>query len=114
MAGDTSAAETFFDTLRRSEHLQPEKDLLLAILEDAIHTYRKYGRAHDPEGKKQFRETEEWIMEGGNDWVFSFNNVCEYLGLNPDYVRGGLREVKSNMEAEEKPHHHHRMRSQAA
>jgi hypothetical protein len=96
---DASVTELYFDTLRRTLHLEPEKDLLIAILEDAIHTYRKYGRARDSEGKKQFRETEEWIMGGGNGWIFSFNNVCELLGLNPDYIRRGLRHSASGAES---------------
>ena len=32
-------------------------------------------------------------MEGSNDdWIFSFNNICEILGLDPDYIRRRLRE----------------------
>jgi hypothetical protein len=104
MTGDTSATEKYFETLRRSEHLEPEQDLLLAILQDAIDTYRKYGRARDPEGKKQFRESEEWIMGGRNDWIFSFNNVCELLGLDPDYVRRGLRHSTSGSERAAEKH----------
>jgi hypothetical protein len=90
---DIAAGDKYAETLRRTEHLLPEKDLLLAILQDAIDTYRKYRGARDRDGKKQFRETEEWIMEGGDDWIFSFNNICELLGLDADYLRRGLREA---------------------
>jgi len=92
MVGDTSVRGKYLDTMRRSEHLEPEKDLLLAILEDAIYSYRKYRRARGRERKRQFREAEHWIMGGGDDWIFSFNNICELLGLAPDYIRRGLRE----------------------
>lgn len=37
-----------------------------------------------------FCEAEEWILEEDGDWPFSFENVCEVLGLNPRYVRQGL------------------------
>src|SRR4030095_15952584 len=90
--GDTSMLEQYLDTFRRSEHLEPEKSLRAASREDAVQEYRKYSRAHDADGKKRFREVEEWIMRGGNDWIFSFDNVCELLGLDPQYVRRGLRE----------------------
>lgn len=40
--GDASVQQQYLDTVRRSELLEPEKALLVAILEDAIHTYRKY------------------------------------------------------------------------
>ena len=66
-SGDTSRTQQYLDTFRRSEHLEPEKALLAAILEDAVHSYRKYSQARDRQGKERFREAQEWIMEGGND-----------------------------------------------
>jgi hypothetical protein len=113
MVGETSDTEKYIDTLRRSEHLQPEKDLLLAILHDAIDTYRKYRGARDPEGKKQFRDAEEWIMDGGDDWVFSFEHICDCLGLHPDYIRRGVLALKVKI-AGEKPPQRRGMRRQAA
>jgi hypothetical protein len=112
--GDTSMVEQYLDTFRRSEHLEPEKSLLAAILEDAVQEYRKYRRAHDADGKKRFREAEEWIMCGGKDWIFSFDNVCELLGLDPEYVRRGLRETLGRPAEEEKSVHRDRMRRRAA
>jgi hypothetical protein len=63
----------------------------LAVLEDAVHCYRKYATARDRSGKEYFREVEEWIMGGGDGWIFAFENVCDLLGLDPQYVRRGLR-----------------------
>jgi hypothetical protein len=113
-SGDTSMLEQYLDTFRRGEHLEAEKLLLAAILEDAVQEYRKYSRAHDPNGKKRFREAEEWIMCGGNDWIFSFDNVCDLLGLDPEYVRRGLRETLGTPAEEEKRLHRDRMRRRAA
>jgi hypothetical protein len=93
--GDTSTAQQYLETFRRSEHLEPEKALIAAILEDALHEYRKYNRARSPKDKERFREVEEWIVHRGNDWIFSFDNVCELLDLDPDYVRRGVRETKA-------------------
>jgi hypothetical protein len=109
MTGDTSMVQQYLDTLRRSEHIEPEKSLLAAILEDAVQEYRKYSRAHDANGKKRFREAEEWIMRGGNDWIFSFDNVCDLLGL-----RRGLRETVGTSAEEEKSMQRDRMRRRAA
>ena len=114
MIAETSDTEKYIETLRRSEHLQPEKDLLLAILHDAIDTYRKYRGARDPEGKQQFLDAEEWIWEEGEDWVFSFQHICDCLGLNPDYIRRGVRESLVRAEAEEKSRHRRGTRRQAA
>ena len=87
---DSDAQCRFSDTFRRSEHLEPEKVLLLAILEDAIHLFQKYRGARDRAGKEHFREVNDWFMHEGNHWLFSFENVCELLGLDPAYVRRGL------------------------
>jgi hypothetical protein len=38
--GDRGFVEQFFDTFRRSEPLEPERVLLLAILEDAVANLR--------------------------------------------------------------------------
>ena len=33
--------------------------------------------------RRLFDEAEEWILTPGGDRAFSFDNVCESLGLNP-------------------------------
>jgi hypothetical protein len=95
MGDDTGVTEQFFDTLR-DHYLTPERDLLIAILDDAISTYRKYRWARDPEGKDNFREAEEWIMKGSDEWIFSFNSICALLGLAPDYIRRRLRDSNAS------------------
>jgi hypothetical protein len=89
--GDASLSEQFLSTFRRGEPWEPEKALLIAILTDAIHDYRKYSRARNRDGQARFRDADRWIMGGDNQWVFSFKNVCELLGLDPDYIRRGVR-----------------------
>src|SRR5262247_1785232 len=32
----------------------------------------------------------EQFLDTNSDWLFSFANVCETLGFNPDYLRQGL------------------------
>jgi len=100
---DTTLRDQYFATFRRSEHLEPEKALLMAILEDAIHCYRKYRAARDRAGRERFREAEQWIMEEGDDRLFSFHNVCELLGLDPQYIRRGVRELSAKPTETEKP-----------
>jgi hypothetical protein len=87
---DTLLPEQYLDTFRRKVHLEPEKKLLLAILEDAIACYQKYIFARDGKGKALFREAESWVGEKGNEAVFSFDSVCEMLGFDPEYLRRGL------------------------
>ena len=112
-ANDAGAQYRYFDTFRRSEYLEPERALLLAILEDGIHCYRKFAGARNRAGRQQFREAEEWLMGGGNNWVFSFDNICGLLGLDPEYVRRGLRESAARAAVENRPRHHARHRQAA-
>lgn len=90
---DTLLPEQFLDTYRRKQHLEPEKKLMLAILEDDIACFQKYLFARDGKGKTLFREAETWALEKG-DGVFSFDSVCEILGFDPNYLRRGLAKWK--------------------
>jgi hypothetical protein len=87
---DTLLYVQYFETFRRKAQLEPEKRLALAVLEDAIACFQKYLTARDGKGKTLFREAEEWILEEKSDWLFSFENICEILGFNPQYIRRGL------------------------
>lgn len=97
---DTLLPEQYLETFRRKLHLEPEKKLMLAILEDAIACYQKYIFARDGKGKALFREAEEWVQEKGSEAVFSFDSVCETLRFNPDYLRRGMAEWKNKIVAE--------------
>jgi len=87
---DTLVAAQYFDNLRRNTHFEPEKRLIWAILEDAIHSFQDNVWSQDRRGKRLFEDAEEWITKTDRDWIFSFENVCETLGFNPEYVRQGL------------------------
>lgn len=87
---DTLLSTQYFDNLRRNTLLEPEKRLMLALLEDAIHSFQDNLSPQTARKKKLFDETEDWIVELGGDWIFSFDHVCEALGFSPEYVRQGL------------------------
>ena len=94
---DTLVPTQYFETFRGKAHLEPEKSIMLAILEYAVASFQKYSFARDSKGKAIFHETEDWILEKNSEWIFSFENICEVLGFNPSYVRQGLlrwKEVK--------------------
>jgi hypothetical protein len=83
---DTLLSAQYFDNLRRKTLLEPEKRLMLALLEDAIHCFQDNLSAQTVRKKKLFDETEDWIVEMDGDWIFSFDHVCEELGFSPEYV----------------------------
>jgi hypothetical protein len=67
-----------------------EERLMLAVLENAVEYFQKYVLARKPSGKQLFRETEEWFLEKDSEELYSFENICETLGLHPDPIRKGL------------------------
>jgi hypothetical protein len=87
---DTLLSAQYFDNLRRKTQLEPEKRLMLAVLEDAITCYQENFVSRNGKKKRFFDEVKEWIVSPDGDWVFSFENVCEVLGLNAAYLRQGL------------------------
>ena len=75
-----------------AEH-QAERDLMLAVLEDGIACFQGYFSKPSRTNEKLLLEAEEWTSSN-DDEVFSFNNVCETLGLNPSRLRKGLERWK--------------------
>lgn len=67
-----------------------EKALMLAILENAIEDAQKYVLATDKKGNGLFAAAEAWILETDSSSFSSFNNICEHLELDPDYIRKGF------------------------
>jgi hypothetical protein len=87
---DPVVSAQYFDSLRRKTLLEPEKMLMLAVLEDAIKCFQNKVLARSRRREKLFEESEAWILARDRDWFFSFENICEVLGINPAYVRQGL------------------------
>ncbi len=86
------------DRLTRRAVREGEEALMLAILEDAIACFKRYALARGAKAQGLFQEAEAWILDEGSDWLFSFENVCESLGLNPKYLRRGLLQWKEKAE----------------
>ena len=90
---DTLLPEQYFSLLGRRP-LQGEKRLLLAMLEDAVHCFQTYLLAKKPHERRLFQESEEWINSTDGLWFFSFENICDVLGVNPGRMRDALKEWK--------------------
>jgi hypothetical protein len=91
---DTLLPVQYFEAMRRKHLLEGEKRLILSVLEDGIECFMKYIEAPTSKGQKLFRDAEEWINLHDKQWIFSFDNVCDMLDINPDYMRRGLQSWK--------------------
>ena len=90
-----TAYDVSLETCRGKSYLEPEKKLMLAVLDDAIACFQKYAFTRDRKRKVLFQEAENWVQDTNSDWPFSFANVCEILGFGPDYLRRGSWPVES-------------------
>ena len=72
---------------RRAEPASGERRLLLAVLEDGIRTLLKNARATHGRGLNLRREALGWLVTDDRADVFSFENICETLGIDAERLR---------------------------
>ena len=87
----------FQSTHRRRFHLDPERVLMLAVLQDAVVCFQDHVSARCKRKQSLHREAEEWITHTDRSYLFSFENVCEALGFDPNYMREGLQRWKRSV-----------------
>ncbi|MBF6568684.1 MAG: hypothetical protein IVW54_07395 [Candidatus Binataceae bacterium] len=84
--------EQYYDERRDDSALRPVKRLMMAVLEDALRCFQNNSATRSGPRQRLFAEAEEWLCADESDGPFSFNTVCETLGIEPQYLRGGLRQ----------------------
>ena len=72
-----------------------ERKLMAAILSDGIEAYiaqttSPIPEQRNPSTRSRKIDAAEWVETQDFTYVFSFDNVCECLGINPEYLRLGL------------------------
>lgn len=87
---ETVLPSQLLDTRRHGAGLQPEKRLMLAVLEDAIATYQRTSVAQNPRAARDFRAVAAWFASDDVDWPCTYLNICHVLGFDPTYLRRGL------------------------
>jgi len=93
---DTLLPSQFFTSLRQKVFVEGEKRLMAAVLADAVEVYMKQAFNTDPRAHQLFLDAEVWIFsDEPGPWFFSFNNISDMLGLEPEYIRRGLLEWRS-------------------
>lgn len=87
-------AEEYVEQLRRRSYDEGEKKLMLAVLQEALNNFVQFVSAKDPVGRERHAEVERWFLENDGEWLFSFKNICDSLGMDPAYLRTGLIRLK--------------------
>ena len=71
--------------------IQPERQLMAAVLVDAVATLRRYRRARDGPARARLDEVVAWLDDPRTSWPFSFVRICAELELDPARIRSRLR-----------------------
>mgnify|MGYP003290705366 CR=1 FL=1 len=88
---DTVLAAQFYATYKTSPYKQPELRLMAAVLEDAISSLSIKPHPATARQRKELEDARHWFAaEDDDEWIFSFRNICEALGIDPAYLRRGL------------------------
>jgi hypothetical protein len=83
-------------TYQRRFQQEPEKVLMLALLEDAIICFQDYLGTDCKRKMALFQDAEAWILDDDTSYIFSFVNICDVLGFDASYLREGLMRWKKN------------------
>ena len=102
---DIIVPSQFFATLpRQAPSKQGEYRLLVAVLKDAIDCFQKNVHARTKWQQRRFDEVQTWIVGEDGDTTshaedqvpgFSFEYVCDVLGLDAAYLRWGLQQWRT-------------------
>ena len=89
---DMAVTSKYWETVIRQSYSQPEKELMLAVLKDALLTYKKCIYS----GNALFQEAETWLFEREPDRLYAFETVCAVLGFSAEKLRHDLLAWKLN------------------
>ncbi len=87
---DELLSTQYFERNKKNIEAMPEKDLMLAILEDAVCCFQKYLLVPNRRGRRLLEEAESWIFDDDDSGIFSYKNVCDILSIDGGYLRCGL------------------------
>ncbi len=87
---DAISQYQYLHVFRQKPHTIAEEKLMFVVLTDAIECFQKYYGATNKKGRALYDEAAAWISSQDASWPFSFENICETLGMNPNYLRAGL------------------------
>ena len=95
MNGQNNSVQSEFNTNEciptdsRSVARMPEMDLAEAILVQAMIDYFNTKELFDFKSRRIYREVKAWIFNNSES-IYSFQNICHFLNLDPDAVREAI------------------------
>ncbi len=100
---DAALPSQFADIWHRSRSISPERSLGLAVLTEAVVDLQKYRFATRRRQQRLYWEAYQWVASGDRMWPFSFVNLCELNGMDPEASRQHLLGEMAPQHIEEFP-----------
>jgi len=74
---------------------------MLAVLADAVTTFRRTASSEHPAERRHFVETARWFASNDTAGTFSFATIRDELGLDADHIRDSLKTWRRRRRAED-------------
>jgi hypothetical protein len=79
-----------------------EQRLMLAVLVDAINILQGWTRTGSARKRRAFAEAAQWVVTKGTYYPFSFDSVCDALGIGSEILRERLNGLATGHGATER------------
>src|SRR5947208_13097662 len=78
--------------------VEPHKRLMAAVLQTVVDdcrgsVYRRARGCRTPVAQRDVRKATAYVASTDRGWAFSFENLCQALGLDPGRLRRELRTI---------------------
>lgn len=73
----------------------PERELFAAVLYDAIQVLLHARPRSEGDEARRYREAVWWVESSDSEYLFSYESVCQALGIDPGFLRAGLKAPKT-------------------
>ncbi len=90
LSPDLTLPEQYFAQQENDDGMGAEKALMYAVLKDGIRCFYKHVGATRRKYRKMSDEAEEWLMDDTWDYPFSFEVICDTLGIDGECLRAKL------------------------
>ena len=75
---------------RRGTQTEPLRRLMAAVLSEGVNRFQRNLFQTSLYRRCEFVEAEFWLFKDQSKALFSFNNVCDFLSLDPQHIRRQL------------------------
>lgn len=87
---NTASALSLLASLEQLRYEKGEERLMLAVLKDAVECIERYRYEYGSRSRSTYHEALHWVRGRDRTWLFSFENVCLGLDLDPMRLRSLL------------------------